>query len=359
MPIRFRRSMKLGPGFRFNLAKKSAGLSFGTRGMRYSLNSGGRSWRSMGIPGTGLSHVSVGSVGGGKGRGKGGGRSGSRRATDEETPPQITEDEVGKIIPGAGFFSSGAERSYRDGVVAFVCGELEKAEEAFAKAAEEDRNSSADLFHALCLVQLSRTGEAIAPLERLLESEVELPDKWLEKYGEPLTLSLRMSIAPGVAVEAPFDETGAALMLAQLYQSAGRVEEGIDLLEGLGEAGVEEHVMGLALADLHVEREEWDEVLDLSEDIQNEDDATAALLACRGRALLEKGITSGALDVLRTALKSRARSQEILAEARYLRGRAYEELGQLKRALNDYERTLGQDHNHEGAKAGFERLNEG
>lgn len=64
MGIRFRRSMKLGPGVRINLSKSGLGMSFGPRGMRYSIHSSGRTTRSVGIPGTGLSYISASGRGG-------------------------------------------------------------------------------------------------------------------------------------------------------------------------------------------------------------------------------------------------------------------------------------------------------
>ncbi|WP_342481306.1 DUF4236 domain-containing protein [Paenibacillus sp. FSL L8-0340] len=56
MAFGFRKSFSIVPGVRLNGGKKSAGLSFGTKGLRYSINSrtGGRMTAS--IPGTGLSY---------------------------------------------------------------------------------------------------------------------------------------------------------------------------------------------------------------------------------------------------------------------------------------------------------------
>ncbi|PWL88330.1 MAG: hypothetical protein DBY14_03165 [Escherichia coli] len=54
MGFRFRKSINLGKGVRINFNKKSAGISFGTKGARYSINSNGRRTASVGIPGTGL-----------------------------------------------------------------------------------------------------------------------------------------------------------------------------------------------------------------------------------------------------------------------------------------------------------------
>lgn len=52
--LRFRRSVRIAPGVRFNLSKTGAGLSAGPRGARISVHSRGVMTRSVGIPGTGL-----------------------------------------------------------------------------------------------------------------------------------------------------------------------------------------------------------------------------------------------------------------------------------------------------------------
>ena len=56
MGWRFHKSVKIAPGVRLNLSKRGPGLSFGGRGMRYSVGPGGRR-TTFGIPGTGLSYV--------------------------------------------------------------------------------------------------------------------------------------------------------------------------------------------------------------------------------------------------------------------------------------------------------------
>lgn len=56
--FRFRRSIKLFPGVRINLNKKSTSMSFGGKGFTYTV--GGKGSRTtVGIPGTGLSYTSV------------------------------------------------------------------------------------------------------------------------------------------------------------------------------------------------------------------------------------------------------------------------------------------------------------
>jgi hypothetical protein len=55
MAIRFHRSLKLLPGVRLNFGKRGVGISAGVRGLRVGVDSRGKRYTSVGIPGTGLS----------------------------------------------------------------------------------------------------------------------------------------------------------------------------------------------------------------------------------------------------------------------------------------------------------------
>lgn len=54
MGFRFRKSFKVAPGVKFNLNKKSVGVTFGGKGAHYTVNSSGKKTTSVGIPGTGV-----------------------------------------------------------------------------------------------------------------------------------------------------------------------------------------------------------------------------------------------------------------------------------------------------------------
>ena len=54
MGLRFRKSVKIAPGVRLNISKKSVGISAGVKGYRKSINSSGRVTTSIGVPGTGV-----------------------------------------------------------------------------------------------------------------------------------------------------------------------------------------------------------------------------------------------------------------------------------------------------------------
>ncbi|WP_419024353.1 DUF4236 domain-containing protein [Emergencia sp.] len=57
MGIRFRRSIKIAPGLKVNINKKSIGITAGVRGAHASINTKGDVTKTVGIPGSGLSYV--------------------------------------------------------------------------------------------------------------------------------------------------------------------------------------------------------------------------------------------------------------------------------------------------------------
>lgn len=58
LPFRFRKSFKIAPGVKVNFNKKSTGITFGGKGMHYTVNSKGKRTKSIGVPGTGLYYTS-------------------------------------------------------------------------------------------------------------------------------------------------------------------------------------------------------------------------------------------------------------------------------------------------------------
>lgn len=69
MGLRFRKSFKIAPGVKVNLNKKSAGVTIGTKGAHYTINTSGKRTASVGLPGTGLSYSTT----------SGSGKKGSKR----------------------------------------------------------------------------------------------------------------------------------------------------------------------------------------------------------------------------------------------------------------------------------------
>lgn len=56
MGLRFRKSIKIAPGVKLNLNKNSTSVTVGTKGNHYTVNSKGKTTKTVGVPGTGLSY---------------------------------------------------------------------------------------------------------------------------------------------------------------------------------------------------------------------------------------------------------------------------------------------------------------
>lgn len=59
MGFKFRKSIKIAPGIKLNFSKKSTGITFGGKGVKYTINSKGKRTKSFGIPGTGLYYTTT------------------------------------------------------------------------------------------------------------------------------------------------------------------------------------------------------------------------------------------------------------------------------------------------------------
>lgn len=62
MGLSFRKSIKISDVIRLNLSKSGVGVSFGKKGLRYSISPKGRHTLTVGIPGTGIyyrKHISI------------------------------------------------------------------------------------------------------------------------------------------------------------------------------------------------------------------------------------------------------------------------------------------------------------
>lgn len=85
MGLRFRKSFNILPGVKVNLNKKSAGVTLGTKGLHYTVNTSGKRTASVGLPGTGLSYSTT----------SGGKKKGGKQ---KETPKATFQKWLGIVI---------------------------------------------------------------------------------------------------------------------------------------------------------------------------------------------------------------------------------------------------------------------
>jgi tetratricopeptide (TPR) repeat protein len=111
----------------------------------------------------------------------------------------------------------------------------------------------------------------------------------------------------------------------------------------------------VSLAELYVAAKRYPDVIELTDGVENTDDATALLCAFRGVAFREQGFQDAANEAFKQALRSRSRDAAIRHLALSERATNYAVQGKKGMARKDLERILAEDSSFEGVK---ERLAE-
>lgn len=243
MGYRYRKSINIGGGVRLNLSKSGVGWSVGGKGYRYTHSPRGYDRRTLSLPGTGLSHVTQ--------------RSRSSRVTggsrrDTEVYFQPPEHRAPKP-PSPGLFASRYEKAFGAGVEHLHAQRMQFALEAFERASVADDKNKAqadDLMVGLLHAQLGQVEQAITPLEKVVASDVELPDALITKYLSDYLIGV--TYAAGFPAELPLDSVTAGVVLAECYRKHGRTTEAIGLLQQLAGGRPDPHFF-LALAELYSE----------------------------------------------------------------------------------------------------------
>lgn len=322
MGFRVRRSIKVAPGVRLNVSNKSIGVSAGVKGARISANSSGRVTRTIGIPGTGISH-STSSPSGGR-------KVSTQRSTQVRAPKPSKAKKVKPALTAPAW------------------------EKQLFKQIEGQPNAAA--IHAV-----GQATPSVAPTAAMVEVlAVALPaqdaartrtllgwlfdsgydpatDAFIGKYVD--TSDLTVPIATGIVVQMSWDRQSLGLLVAELEQEAGNHTRAIEVVEQLEPTTV----AAVSLAELYAEEERWADVVDLTNGLSNEDEAATFLLIQRGTALREQGFFKAAREALKEALRVRSRPSQLRHLALIARGHTYLADGKKAMARKDYERVLAED----------------
>ncbi|TVQ62817.1 MAG: DUF4236 domain-containing protein [Phycisphaerales bacterium] len=327
MGLRFFRRVQVAPGIRLNLSRSGVSPSFGVRGARLTLGRSGLR-TTAGLPGTGIHYTTVHK------------RSGSRRTTGTRKRADAAR---AKLHQGyfARLTTPKHERAFIDGCRACVAG---REDEALAHFARADGQPDAAFMGGYLALKARKFDQAERMLRYAAEEHRRL-GALARKYG--VRPRAELLIIPQVRASVELGRAGAVLGLAEIHQLRGELREAIADLEKLRKLDPTCVLVRLSLAELLLEHKPDDtssarRVVALSDGVQNESEAHAALLVFRGRALCTLGRPVLARDALTAALRrTRDRSPALLREARAERAKVYEALGNHARARADRERLRG------------------
>ncbi|MFD7869949.1 DUF4236 domain-containing protein [Microbacterium sp. NPDC059771] len=321
MGFKVRKSIKIAPGVRLNVSNKNLGLSAGVRGARVSVNTNGRTTRTVGIPGTGISHTST---------------TTSRRApvsssTRTTQPPRSTRPAAPKKVK-PGLTSPAWEKQLfkqingvPDAAAIHAVGRQHPTAAATAAMVE--------IIHVVGPNKDDERGRVLAGW--LFDTGYDpSSDPFITKYMERAKVSIPVAI--GITAEMPWDRQAMGLLVAELEQAAGNLERAIAVVESLEPTTV----AAVSLAELYAQTARWADVVDITNGLANDDVAATFLLIQRGAALREQGYYEAAREALKEALRPRSRPIELRHLALVARGQTYLVEGKKAMARKDFERVL-------------------
>lgn len=334
--LRARRSIKVAPGVKLNLNKRSFGVTVGSRGAHYSVNSRGRRTTTVGIPGTGLSWVDT--------------HQASKQVRAQVPPPtRVPHDAEPRKHPR--LLASKYERLFAKALGSLREGRPAEAFELLDEAILVHSGHESVSAHAVYGVAKYLEGDyaaAIPHLEEVVATHVEDDThQLLDAYDVPgeyefFDAPVGQHSAPGglFGLE-PF------YTLVSAYVLAGQEEHAIGVLQKLiaDPSSTLPMLPLVLLCELYHRAGDWDEIIHLATTFQiaNEDDQTLMIREYVAVAMANKGLTDAALEVIKDCLRSKKRDPELLLAARYLRSTIYLNTGKRAAARRELSRIYAED----------------
>jgi len=323
MTLRFRKSVKIIPGVRINFNKNSTSMTFGVRGAHVTMNNRGDTYRSVGIPGTGLYDVER--------------TSGKARAAARAQQPALTMPPITKV----GLFAPAYMKAF-----AKIVGDL--SPEKYGEFIEQfpDHALTPNLFSTTALVGKADTFEKGAKIlaDSWSQREEITKDDLFIKFSEAITV--HVPITPGLTLPMPFTIKALGLIYAEILQAQQKYTEALAVLAEL-DTDID---VQISTAEVELQLGQYGEVINTTEGVTNEDDATAILLIFRGIAMREQGNFEAAIEEFKLARAKKSNHSEVLNKALFERGVTYQKMKKTALAIKDFEKILVSDGSYEGVK---------
>lgn len=301
---------------------RGVSTSIGVRGARVTRGANGRITRTLGVPGTGVSHTST-------------IRPATRSRSRQSSLPSSS-------VPPAGpnLFSPKYEKDFHKAKSLDTIQDYQRLVNLYPEA-----RISGSFMLALKFIEDKQYPLALQALESIWELNDKIDaDPLFRKY-----LGLKgfeVGIAEGVVAELNLNRDAIGLFLAETLQNQNRLERAIEVVEDLYPT----QTTALSLADLYVAAKKWPDVIEISNGIVNVDDATCLILVYRGIAFRESGYIDASKETFKEALKSKKRSMVVRHRGHAERALTYMADGKSALALKEVEKIMAENPNDEGVK---------
>ena len=332
MGFRLHRSIKILPGLRMNFSKSGIGFSAGVKGYHVSSSPNGRSRRTISIPGTGMSWISYGS---------------SKQSTNAAAAGRSTAAAPASPPRRPGLFARHSEKE----LYAAVSANDPAAVESIANS-EHDVALAAATLAGVLWINHHRDEDALRDLQWAFDTgEDPGDDPFIEHY---IPVEVHVEPVEGVTAHLPIDRTTVGLMLAELLQRKAETDQAITVVESLEPTTL----TALSLVDLYDSAGRFDDVIEVTEGTPNVDDVTSLLWVFRGIAFREKQQYAAARECFAKVTRCRSRTPTVLHRARFERAKCYVAEGKKALARRELARIRAEDSDYAGLDAAIAQLDE-
>ena len=332
MGFRMRKSIRIAPGIRLNVSAKSLGISAGVRGAHVSMNSRTGVRTTVGLPGTGMSYTRTQSPHSSPHTAPT--RSRTHQVTPPESPPRPQVKRPGLFAP----------HWHKELFAALEQGHTTGLEQIAVKH-PESRNTCM-LLEALT----HSTGPGSDQRAEQMLGELwgngydPAADEFLHTYAPESSTEIRLT--PVLTAHLPLSRDTIGLALGELLQDIGNLAGAVEVVEGVTPSTV----AAVSLAELYAQAARWNDIVQLTDGIANDDDFSTYLLIQRGVAFRQLGFHDASRESLRAALAPRSRTPALRHLALSERALTYRAEGKLSMARRDLERILADDSDYPGVR---------
>lgn len=321
MGFRIRKQIKILPGIKLTVTPHGVSTTLGPKGFSLNVHSKGRVTGTVDLPGSGVHYVKTTSV-----------KRIRAKMRGAEAAPAVSSSSAASPEPG--FFSPAWEKKLFRALA-------DKRYDRIAGIGEryDDARPSAVVLDAILVAHpggdMARVRDNLVWL-RSAGRRVE-DDAFIATYATGGEVSVH--IAAGVDVTLPLSQEILDLLLVEALQAGGELDKAIDVAEGLEPTTI----AAVSLAELYIDAGRFEDVIDVTNALVNEDEASTFLLVQRAAALRQTGLLDAALEALREALRPRSRPVELRLAAYLERAQVYLAQGKKGMARKDLERVIAAD----------------
>lgn len=331
MGFRMRKSFKVMPGVRMTVTPRGVSTSVGTTGARVNVHSSGRVTSTLGVPGTGIAHVSTSTTS-------------SRRAPARARA--IPKNQRADVFVPARAVRPGAlaPRWEKELYRALTTGNVEAL--GWIAARYPAVRHLCMFLDGFIYQGPDHDQRTTAVFEELWHARFQ-PEQhpFIQRYVSEAGVVL--GIAPGIRAELPLGRDAIGMTLVELRQGAGDLVGAITLAESLDPSAP----AAVSLAELYGQQQRWTDIVDMTNGLTDDDDFTLFLLTQRGVALRQLGYFEAARAVFKASLARRSQPTDLKHRTLVERALTYRAEGKKAMARKDLERILAEDSEYPGLSA--------